>query len=354
MEEVRRNLLVGSFVLCGLVALGTLVVLFGRGPTALVSGGTYPLHVYFAAVSDVRPGNLVTARGIQIGHVTSVDLVDPKRFEAGVDVIVAIQKQYSIPEGSSAQTTEVMLGQGRPPIEILAGKIGAEPLQPGASLKGSIRGAMESIFPPGVVDTLQTSARQIGDAAEALTPVLDEMKEVLQKRTPEQVDRGLMQGNLSSAVARFDSALRHFNEVLGDGQVKSQLRETVANVHDMSEQGKVVAADLQKAAADGREMMADGRKLIAKVDATVDKLDTRTADVTRGIMTSLDDMDRFLDYLNVVGQQVASGQGNFGQLVMDNKLYDSLVITAERLSMAVDEFRALIAEWRQGKIKVAL
>ena len=121
-----------------------------------------------------------------------------------------------------------------------------------------------------------------------------------------------------------------------------------------SHRGFVAALRASGPAADGREMMADGRKLIAKVDATVDKLDTRTADVTRGIMGSLDEMDRFLDYLNVVGQQVASGEGNFGRLVMDDKLYESMVITAERLSLAVDEFRALVAEWRQGKIKVAL
>ena len=45
---------------------------------------------------------------------------------------------------------------------------------------------------------------------------------------------------------------------------------------------------------------------------------------------------------------------DFGQLVMDAKLYESLVITADRLTLALDDFRSLIAEWRKGGVKIGL
>jgi methyl-accepting chemotaxis protein len=181
------------------------------------------------------------------------------------------------------------------------------------------------------------------------------VKDLLQARSPAAVDSaGGPQGNISSAVARLDASLKHFNDVLGDGQVKSQIRDTVANVHDMSEKGKKVMDDLQVAAGDARNVMSDVREFVAKADRTVDNIDGRVTDLGRTMTDSFDRADRFLDYLNSVGQQITSGQGNLGRLLMDTKLYEAATITAERLSQAVDEFRALVAEWRQGKVRVAL
>ncbi len=347
MEETRRNVWVGLFVLFGLTALASLVVLFGRGPTALMSGGTYQLHVLFDQVSDVRPGNLVIAKGIKIGSVTDVRLVDPKRFDAGVDVTVAIENQYAIPEGSLAQTTEAMLGQGRPPIEILTGPSGAAPLAAEASIRGNVRKAIDSIFPPGVVNTLETAVRQIGQAAEDLSPVLRELEQIIQSRSPEAVDRGEAQGNIATAAARLDSALKHFNDVLGDPNVKSQVREVVANAHAMSEQGKQLMTDLDQATN-------DARATIAHTDQAVANLELRINEISRSTMEGLDKASQFMDHLNALGEQVRRGEGNLGLLFMDNKLYESMTITAERLSHAVEEFRALIAEWREGKVRIAL
>jgi ABC-type transporter Mla subunit MlaD len=372
MEEGRRNLMVGVFVLVGLGALGTMMVLFGQAPTWLATGHTYPLHVRFDQVSGIREGNLVTVKGIEIGRVDRVDLQAVSAAaappagaaggpeanlllarEVGVDVVLAIKQRYLIPKGSTALAVEPMLGQGRPPIEIIPGPSEAEALPAGATIDGKIRRAIDAIFPSGVVTTFETTARQIGDAAEALTPVLDEMKVLLERRAPGKVDQpGGPQGNLSSAIARLDTGLKNINDVLGDGQVKSQLRETVANVHDMSEKGKKVMDDLQTAANDAKDLIADGRKVAAKADETLTNLDSRVTEVSRKTMDGLDQADRFFGYLNVVGEQITTGKGNLGQLVMDGKLYEAMTLTAERLSMAVEEARALIAEWREGKVRV--
>lgn len=373
MDERRRNLAVGIFVLLGLGAVATMIVIFGRAPSWFVRGGTYPLYVQFPDVSGIRSGTLVTVKGMTIGAVDGLELRKPPpagmvgprpteeaaRMVVGHDVSVsvrlAINSEYLIPKGSTARTTEPMLGQGRPPIEIIVGPPDAEPLEAGAVLPGTVQRAMDSIFPPGVVDTFQTTARQIGDAAEALTPALEEARELLERRAPGTVDAaGGPQGNLSSAVARLDGTLKHFNDVLGDGQVKSQLRETVANIHQMSENGKDVMTNLRTAASDARDVMADARKFVTKADETLDTLNGRVTDVSRATINTLDRFDLLLDNLNTVAKQVSSGEGNLGRLVMDNKLYEALRLTAERLSLAVEEFRALVAEWRQGKVRVAL
>lgn len=356
MEEARRNVAVGVFVFLGLVALATLILLFGQVPTALMAPGTYPLNIEFDEVVDIRTGNMVTARGIQIGRVLDVGLIDPARFDAGVRVVVAIDEEYEIPEGSRARTTEPMLGKGRPPIEIITGPAGAPRLAAGATMRGSIQKAIDSLLPQNVVNTFEVAARQIGDAAEALTPVLRELEGLLEPRSPADVDSTeALQGNLATVVARFDSALRHFNEVLGDPAVKSQLRATIGNFEQMSEQGKRLLADLETTASSGREMIEDTRKLIGNVDATVTRLDARTESLARDMTDTLDAADRVLDHLAVIGQQVRSGEGNVGRLIMDDKLYESLLISVQRLNQAIGEFEALVKDWREtGKIRIAL
>lgn len=354
MDDVRRNVMVGAFVLVGLVALGAMVIIFGMSPASLATTGTYPLKVRFANVVQIRSGNLVTARGIMIGRVSSVDFADPNNFDAGVDVTLAIDSKYRIPKGSTAMATEPVLGQGRPPVVILPGSPDAPPLEPGATLDGRITSALDSIFPPGVVDTFQTAAQQIGGAAEALTPVLREIEGVVATRTPEDVDVRGMQGNVASAVARLDSALRHVNSVLGDAEVQSQVRRTVANAEAISEQGIVFMNDLQSAAADARQTVADAKALVAKLDTSVTNVQGEVDRVSRALRETLGRADTVLTNLTQITNRVVAGEGTVGKFFSDDKLYESLAFSVDKMTAALEELRLLLIDWRSGKVRIGL
>jgi ABC-type transporter Mla subunit MlaD len=355
MDEGRRNLWVGIFVLFGLLALGTLIVMFGQGPTAVMGRGMYGLKIHFDEVSDIREGNLVIVKGIVIGRVVGVGLMDPAQFDAGVIVNVAIQEEFQIPEGSRALSTEPVLGQGRPPIEILPGAADAPPLAAGATIEGTVVSAIDTIFPKGVVTTFDSTARQIGNAAEALTPVLEELRVLLEQRDPSAVDASAtLEGNLSTAVARLDASLAHFNEVLGDPAVKSQLREAVANVHEMSEQGKRAMTSIEAASKDGQALIADTREFVSRADGAIGNVEDELRQTTMALRASLGRIDNLLDDFAAITQQVRQGDGNVGRLVMDDRLYESLLVTAQQLTLAVDDFRELIAEWREGGLRVGL
>lgn len=354
MEELRRNIWVGLFVLFGLVALGALIVLFGYGPSALLQRSAYELTIHFDEAGSIRPGNLVTARGVSIGRVSQVDLRDPNQLEEGVVVTVSIDRRYRVPVGSSAQTTEPMLGQGRPPIVLIPGPPGGASLGAGAMIEGRVRRGLESVLPSETANTLESATQRIGEAAEALTPVLNELEELLRKRAPGLVDTGYEQGNISSAVARMDASLKHFNEVLGDPNVKSELREIVDNVHAMSEQGRAVMAKIDKGVDDGQAMITEARGFIEHTQQAVDNIEAQAKDVARAATNGLDKASTFMDDMNTISSGVVRGEGNVGKLFKDDKLYESLVITAERLTQALDEFRALIKEWREGKVRIAL
>lgn len=354
MAETRRNIGVGLFVLAGLAALVVLVVLFGYGPGDLVAGRTYPIEIVFDDIGGVREGNLVTARGITIGRVAGIALRDPSRFDRGVSVFVAIDNEFELTDGSSAVATQQMIGQGRPPIEITPGPADARVLTAGAQIEGRVRRGLDTIFPQQSIASFESMVEEMGRAAEALTPVLREAEVILQGRSPEAVDATGIQGNVSSAVARFDAALKHFNDVLGDARVKSELRDTVANAYSMSEDGRFAMAEIAHAATESKALIADARAAVARIDTAVANVETRVGDLARTATTGLEKATEFFDNMSVLSRQVSTGEGNLGKLLNDAKLYESLLFTSERLAAAVEEFRLLIAEWRQGKIRIQL
>lgn len=351
MNETRRNVVVGAFVLVGLVALGTLIVLFSQERVWALSRPAYTLWIHFDQAAGIRPGTQVTVHGIPVGNVRRVTFVDSQNLSAGVKVEVAFDEGYRFREGTRAYTSQPGLGMGRPPISIEPGPPDAPLLASGATIPGEIYGAVESLFPQEIVETFTRSADQIARAAEALTPVLDDLHVLLQPRTPDEVDRpGGPPGNLSSAMARLDASLRHFNEVLGDPQVRSQLREMVANLHAASGDARVAVADLRKTAGRFDALTTDAQALIDQTQTAVRNADQNVTRVARKLEENLDTASGFLRELHVASQKLNRGEGTLGRLLNDEKLYDAAVLTFGRLGEVLTEFQALIRQWREKGI----
>jgi hypothetical protein len=218
-----------------------------------------------------------------------------------------------------------------------------------------ILGAVNAVFPEDVVNILSKSATQIGSAAEALTPVLGDLHEVLQPRGIVEVDQpGGPPGNLSTAAARIDTALKNFNDIVGDPEVKANVKESVANFRAVTEDGTALVAEWKDAAVDVRNAVADGRALVGDIQAAVQKADGNLDRLARETTDDLERMGRVLDELYALVRGVNQGEGTVGQLVVDAKLYDTMVLTFRRLAETTEEFRLLVKDWQKGKVKVGL
>lgn len=356
MEETRRNVLVGLFVLFGLAALGALIVLFGHAPQWLVPGDTYALTIDFDRVAGVRSGTLVEVNGKRIGHVREVRFADPDDLKSGVVVDVAIQKDYRIPVGSYAETVEAgLFGGGRPPIIIRPGDPALGYLAPdSAAMTGRTIGALNAVFPEEIVANLNRTSRSIGDAAEALQPVLENLDEILKPRHPDAVDApGGLPGNLASAASRLDELLAHMNAVLGDPAQQSAIKQAVANVQTMSEDGQIVMRNLKAASEEARSVVTRTSEVVDKVDGAVDNLNVRVNAVAQAATNTLGAAGEVLDYLKVSAGRLAQGEGTVGKLLTDERLYESLVLTVERIGKTIDEIRVLVQKWQEGQIRVA-
>ena len=355
MNETRRNLLVGLFMIVGLGVLATLLVLFGERPSWL-GGAEWKLKIIFTEAETVAEGMQINLSGVQVGRVGQVEFVDSQRPHLGLEVVGLIKDKYTVPRGSEAHLFAGPLGLGRGRIDIVSPHVETPPLpKKGASIPGEMANPFEGLIPETLMFSVEKSVQQIGNLAERATPLADDLHNLFEMRTVEQVDedpvaraRGFT-ANIYTVVQRLDHTLKHVIDVLGDPEVQSAVRDGIQ--------------DLRQAAADAREMIATLRDTSAQVqedlDRLADRLDSGLADANEGIneireilIPALDELSKAAENLNRASRPLADGEGTLGMLIHDARLYEAMLLSMKRITDAVDKIRRLLDRWeKQGYIE---
>ena len=86
----------------------------------------------------------------------------------------------------------------------------------------------------------------------------------------------------------------------------------------------------------------------------VERIDMQVERVARALTEDLEIASRALTRLNTILEQAERGEGTLGRVVADERLYESMVLTFHRLAETTAEFQALVKEWREGKVRIAL
>ena len=338
MSEMRRNLLVGMFMILGLGALGFLLVMFGEAPSWL-GGAEYPLKIRVSEIYGISDGTPVLMNGIQIGRVESLEFLDPAAPENGVEVVAQIKDEFKVPRGAKAQCIAPALGLGRGRIEIFAVGEGQPALEKNQVILGSTESAFAGIIPETLFDSLDTTVVNIGKFADQLTPVAEDLHELLKKAPISDMnDPAKMTSNLFTAIQRLDQILRHFDQVLGDPDVQSGIKESIENVRTMTADGKVAFADLRDTSAN---LKTDASRIADKVEGTVDDLGKRVNEIADATLPFLDDAAKIAADLRVIASNIREGKGTVGLLLNDNRLYEVMVLSFERATDMIDSLRRL-------------
>jgi phospholipid/cholesterol/gamma-HCH transport system substrate-binding protein len=354
MSGTRRNVMVGAFVLVGLAAAGALMAMFGEQPTWF-GGAEYELAIRIGYVTGVEEGTPINMNGVEVGRVGRLEFRDPKRPDRGVSVVALIKNRYIVPQGTSAKIYVSPIGLGRTRIELLVPGADSPPLpQVGAIIPGEMANVLEDIVSPTMLSTLERTARQIGDFAEELTPVAADLHQILERRPLADVDQPDAEmrhitANLYTAIQRFDQTLKHFNDVLGDPEVQSGLRNFVTNMETVSEDAKTTFATLRDTSA---ELRTDVDRISGKFEGAVDKASLRIDTIGDAVMPVLDNSAALTATLNQAAQSLAEGDGTAGRLLRDARLYETMLITLERVQDLVETLGRLADKFeRQGYVE---
>ncbi len=76
MEKTKLELIVGVFVLVGLVCLGYLSIKLGK--LEVIGGNLYEVDAQFNSASGLKPGATVEIAGVEVGRVRSITLKEDR------------------------------------------------------------------------------------------------------------------------------------------------------------------------------------------------------------------------------------------------------------------------------------
>jgi len=72
MEKTKLEMVVGVFVLIGLLCLAYLSVKLGK--LELIGGGVYEVEAQFNSASGLKPGSAIEIAGVEVGRVRGITL----------------------------------------------------------------------------------------------------------------------------------------------------------------------------------------------------------------------------------------------------------------------------------------
>jgi phospholipid/cholesterol/gamma-HCH transport system substrate-binding protein len=131
MEKTKLELIVGVFVLVGIVCLGYLSIKLGK--LELISGDLYEVEAPFNSASGLKPGAAVEIAGVEVGRVKSILL---KNDQAVVRLAVHNEIKLYSDTFASIKTRGII---GEKFLALSPGG-GGDPLQAGGTIRDTESG----------------------------------------------------------------------------------------------------------------------------------------------------------------------------------------------------------------------
>jgi ABC-type transporter Mla subunit MlaD len=297
----KRNIVVGVFVVAGMCALVWLIFKFGDLPRAVTKVGSFDVFVQFPTAPGVQRDTPVRFCGFQIGRVTKVMAPEVRPEirngnETGLKyhqtlVVLSIDKKYvNIPYNSEVKL--MTRGLGSSYIEIKAPL--PEPNKPVTKFLGN------------------------GSLLQGSTGMTSEF-------FPEE-----SQKKLDELVEDLKTLLSNANDIIGGRENKENIKKTLANLAEMTQQATQTIEEFQKLAAAGTSTLKNA-------DAKVEKVVTTMVDAS-------EELSKATSQLRIILEKINSGQGTAARLVNDGRFYESLLENTQQLQVLLEDLTSFIAE----------
>ena len=131
MEKAKLELIVGVFVLVGILCLGYLSIKLGK--LELIGGNVYEVVAQFTSASGLKPGSAIEIAGVEVGRVRAIIL---KEDRAAVTLAVDDSVKLYTDTLASIKTRGII---GEKFLALSPGG-GGDPLKPGDTIRDTESG----------------------------------------------------------------------------------------------------------------------------------------------------------------------------------------------------------------------
>ncbi len=298
----RRNMIVGAFVVVGVVVFAYMIFLFGELPVVITKFTSYNVRVRFPFAPGVEQNTPVRYCGYQVGRVTHVSPPEPLQDKDGklihqVAVVMAISRDYSaIP--SNVKIKLLRRGMGSSYIELATVPMAAEDF--------------DKLEPKFLQDKM-TLQGESGAANELLPADLQDKIETFFVKVTKLVD--------------------NTNEIMGDEQNKANLKNSLANLSKVTEESIVTLQQI-------KEFSTTANQKVAMVSDSV-------------LQTSEELGETFIEMRRILNK-INNGQGTVGKLINDDKLYENLIDSSEELKASLEKMKKTLEKTSKKGIRVKI
>ena len=272
-----------------LVAIAGVVVLFFgmnflKGLNIFSSEDNY--YVQFSDITGLSSSSPVYADGFKVGVVK--DIIYDYSHTEGSKVLIGVDKQLRIPQGSSAEIVSDMLGNVK--VNLLLANNPREKVAPGGLIKGMIN--------DGAMGKLQD-----------MVPAVEKM------------------------LPKLDSIMTSLNAILADPAI----RQSLHNVQAITDNLTTSTAQLNTLMA-GLNKNVPG--MMAKANNVLDNTETLTANLAAvDVASTMRQVDQTIANVQQLTAKLNSKDGTLGLLMNDTQLYDNLNSTMRNADSLVIDLR---------------
>ena len=131
MEKTKLEMIVGVFVLVGILCLGYLSIKLGK--LELIGGNVYEVVAQFNTASGLKPGSSVEIAGVEVGRVRAIALEEDR-----AEVTLAVNDKVKLYTDTIASIkTRGIIGEK---FLALSPGGGGDPLKPGDTIRDTESG----------------------------------------------------------------------------------------------------------------------------------------------------------------------------------------------------------------------
>ena len=331
MTAYRRNILVGSTVLLGLLILAWMIIQFGEAIASPFGDRTLAVTFISDRADGVAPGSPIVYRGLNVGRVSDVSL-----SEDGEKVMIGARINVGRPIPKNVTATIRLTS--------LVGSGSAIMLETGGLPPEGQIGAGEKI-----------DATFVG--LDLIPPAFAQLSEQLSVAAKNFNDLKVLQ-NVNARVTQVGKAVDRFNTLIGDEKMTGDVRAALANARETTDRVKAIVArvdgrldpilnDAGKAASSARDTAGSAKELVDSAQTTLrttsDNLNQRLAQASAALSS-----------IESILTKVDRGTGTAGKLVNDPKAYQALTDSLQLLSATIADTKRLVEQWEQEGVSFKL